>query len=270
MNDYFKKKFLMEENSGGNAAGGGAGAPASNPSDAPAPATDDLGYEITPDPTAAVGAIAGDPAKPAAAPAGTPAAAEKKPIAGYDPDAPADPATGYLDPATGKAPETPAAPGVAPAADDLGFELDEKDARPEDSKFVKEFAKKHKVSKEVAQALLDTKKAEAAEQAKRVQELEVERQKVRKMWHKELKEDKDFGGEHFAHNVKQAEKVIEDFLPNVKKKLTESGSMLPPYIMRDLAAMAKTLYGSKSLVQGEAPAPDENSKDDHLAFYDNE
>lgn len=263
MNDYFKKKFLMEENSGGNAAGGGAGAPASNPSDAPAPATDDLGYDIVPDP-AVSSAIAGDPAKPAASAA--PAATDKKPIAGYDPDAPVDPATGkQADP-----PADPAKPAATPAADDLGFELDEKDARPEDSKFVKEFAKKHKVSKEVAQALLDTKKAEAAEQAKRVQELEVERQKVRKMWHKELKEDKDFGGEHFAHNVKQAEKVIEDFLPNVKKKLTESGSMLPPYIMRDLAAMAKTLYGSKSLVQGEAPAPDENSKDDHLAFYDDE
>lgn len=86
--------------------------------------------------------------------------------------------------------------------------------------------------------------ARQAENAKKVKE-------QRAGWVKELKEDPDFGGESFGSNVKKVDRVLNDFLPNVKKKLTESKGMLPPYIMRDLAKLSKNLYGTEGFVKGE-------------------
>ena len=39
--------------------------------------------------------------------------------------------------------------------------------------------------------------------------------------------DPEFGGENFDKNVDRVEKVLEKYMPNMKKVLTERGSMLP-------------------------------------------
>ena len=58
-------------------------------------------------------------------------------------------------------------------------------------------------------------------------------------------------------------------MPNTKKELTKSGAMLPPWVMRDLAKLAETLYASPKLVQGDPVVPREevDDEDAHLAFY---
>lgn len=261
MNVKFKRDFLMNENSGGeSSAGGGAGESVSNPLDSSAPATDDLGYAIEPDEKPDEAAKPADPAKPAV-----------KKATGYEEEVPAaDPAPGK----SGYGEEPPAADPAKPAeaakpADEpkLDYELDVNGIPEKDAKYVKDFAIKHKVPKEVAQALVEERREAAREYAAHQAKL-VQQQKEQKIaWHKELKEDKDFGGANFAHNVKQAERVIEEFMPNIKNKLTESGAMLPPYIMRDLASLAKTLYGTKPMVQGDISTPDDESDDSHLDFY---
>lgn len=137
------------------------------------------------------------------------------------------------------------------------------------------FIKTHKVGKELAEALVEKKKADVAKLKKYTEDQEKERERqtalTKAQWHKELKEDSTFGGEKFEFNIKRAEKVIEDHMPNLKKRLTESGTMLPPYVMRDLATLAGHLYSTPKLAQGEpsGPSAEEKAKeeDDPLAFY---
>lgn len=189
-----------------------------------------------------------------------------------------NPVTGYGEepPKVEEPPVVPAAPAApaAPAETDLGFELNADGLSPEEVKAHKEFIKKHGVTKEVAQAFMDQRKEEIKQAAKFEQDAEKEFQKrvqqTRADWHKELKADPTFGGDKFAFNVQRVERVLEEFMPNTKKQLTERKIMPAPYLMRDLASMADTLYETTRLVQGEPNVPSEEAtekENDPLAFY---
>lgn len=234
----------------------------------PAPETDDLGYEVAPAKTentdvkaATDKANAEAAARAAAGAANDAAASAEKPI---------DPATGYGDEPPKV--EEAAPPTEPPVATDLGYELKAEGLPKEEVDKVASIAKKHNLSQEIAQDLLNLRKSElqaAEEMAVRVKnEQEAERIKTRVKWHKELKEDPHFGGEKFGFNVMQAEKVVQEFMPNTKKVLTERKSMLPPYVMRDLAKLASTLYATEKLQGGEVVVPPKkDSVDEALEFY---
>lgn len=158
------------------------------------------------------------------------------------------------------------------------FELENTgDLFPEEVENIKAFVKKHSVSKELAQALVENKK----EEVKRYQELVTDqdaklvadREQVRRDWKTELKTDSDFGGEKFTHNIRQVDKIVDEFFPGIKKVLTEGKTMLPPYLMRDLAKFADHLYSPERLTQGDPITPkqsEEENKDksnDPLDFY---
>lgn len=100
-----------------------------------------------------------------------------------------------------------------------------------------------------------------------------ENQLKNQAWHKELKEDPVFGGDKFAANVTRGEKVLDEYLPELKKELTEAKQMLRPSVMRGLARLADQLYPEDKLVQGDPPPPEDekggdNEKNDPLAFYE--
>lgn len=247
-----------------NAPAGGTGSspeskeqPATEKGDPPAQGNgdnvDDLGYEKIPS--------EGEPEKAGDSKKEDPAPEEIK-----------DPATGY-----GEEPPKVEEPPAPDKKDEPKPEPDEFDKAleglpaPEVSK-IKEFAKKHNVSIEVAKAFGDLRKSEIAEAKahyeKQLKDAEQEQLRTRASWHKELKEDPNFGGEKFKENILAAEKVLGEFMPNTKKLLTERKGMLPPYVMRDLANMAKHLYATDRLIQGDPNAPKEKEQeDDALSFY---
>jgi len=190
---------------------------------------------------------------------------EIKPVSGYGKEAQGE-----------EEEETP--PVVPPKEEekvvDLGFELkvDEKLPKNEVAS-VKEFAKKHGLTKEAAQEYLDLRVTEMKEQETAQAQSKVDYQKAvkaqRKAWETELKTDPEFGGEKYGHNIKQAEKVLEEFMPGTKKILTEKGTMLPPYVMRDLANIANHVYKTEGFVNGN-PSVSEDESDtemDPLDFY---
>lgn len=206
------------------------------------------------------------PAAPAEAKPETPAEEVveeiKDPVSGYTKEAPPEPE-----------PEPEAPPPPEPEVK-LEYELDGKGLDVKEVNKFKEFALKHKLPKEAAQELLDQKSAEvkAAEKIaadnKAAQEKAV--QAVKSNWHKELLNHPTFGGDKFDKNIMMAEKVLAEFLPETRKALTERKSMLPPYVMRDLAQLAAKLYRPEKMIQGDAihaEKPVENKEDDHLAFY---
>lgn len=234
-------------------AGGGSGnEPEKQQEDAE---VDDLGY-AKPAPEAGEKGKEGDSEKK------DPAEAEVK-----------DPATGY-----DKAPEKVEDPAPDPKTDDKKPEPDEFDKvlvglSEDEIVEAKDFATKHKLSVEQIKAYGDLRKVRIAadEQAQKdaQKNFENEKLKIRASWHKELKEDRDFGGGNFEANVSKAEKVLAEFMPSTKKSLTERKAMLPPYVMRDLAKLADTLYATGKLVHGEpkaAPAP-KTDIDEALDFY---
>lgn len=75
----------------------------------------------------------------------------------------------------------------------------------------------------------------------------------RKAWKGELQADPEFGGENFDKNVDRVNKVLDKYMPDTKKVLTERGTMLPPYIMRDFLKLDKVLNPKSKLPTGEPP-----------------
>lgn len=187
-----------------------------------------------------------------------------------------EPATGYGDeePKVDEIPEPKEDKAPVEKDSSLGFDLDVKGLTDKLREQVVDFAKKHSLTKEAAQALVDQRREELTNLQKEIDrkqaEAKVEAQKVRANWHKELKADPKFGGENFSHNVKRVEKVLDQYLPNIKKRLTETGAALPPYIMRDLASLADRLFATEKLVQGDSgnqKPQDDKDADDPLSFY---
>lgn len=129
----------------------------------------------------------------------------------------------------------------------------------------------------IDEAIADKKKEQAdaqawGEKAQRDQALAVQKQKA--AWHKELKEDPDFGGEKYLTNISRGVKVLDEYLPELKKELTDNKQMLRPSVMRGLARIADALYRDDKLVLGDPPAPEKaagekDEKSDPLAFYTN-
>ena len=162
--------------------------------------------------------------------------------------------------------------------DELGYELavpEEKELPKEDSQKIVELAKAHKLPKEATEALLAQKKLEyqgflaAQKESQEVYKKAIADQKA--SWFKELKEDPEFGGEKLNKSLNRAEKVLQDFFPATKKVLTERKSMLPPYVMRDLAKAYEHLYRPESFTQGDKPSADKNTEqkeeNNPLDFY---
>lgn len=135
-----------------------------------------------------------------------------------------------------------------------------------DKEKVLAFAKEHKLTKDQVAAYVKM-QTEADQAALKAHETKVKEQ--RKQWKEELRNDKDFAGEkgdQFDKNVLKVNQLLDKFGPNIKKKLTESKGMLPPYLMKDFLAMAKALNPKQDFVSGEAPVVEE-TKDWMDDFY---
>ena len=256
MKHYF---MIQEENKEGGASGGAPTnkeTPPIDQSKTPAPPEadgskfDEFGYEKEKTPV--------EPGKE-----GTPPPKEETKVE--------NPATGYTEEPP-KVDDPPVIPPPPVPKVDLGYELDTKDLHETDVKKLTEFAKTHKLTKEVAQGLVDDRKAEAIalkkviEDGKAAQEKAIKETKA--AWHKELKTDPTFGGENFDKNLMKVEKVLAEFLPNTKKVLTEGKTMLPPYVMRDLCKLADHIFSTEKLTTGDPKEPVVEAKQESpLDFY---
>ena len=186
-----------------------------------------------------------------------------------------DPATGYGDEPKVEEVEPPKEEEKKEDAepDEMDKVIGSEGLAKEDVEEIKSLAAKAKMTPEQVKVLADFRRGEIkaaneyAEKAER--EAKLENQRQRAAWHKELKEDKDFGGENFTKNISKAEKVLGEFMPQTKKVLTDRKGMLPPYVMRDLAKLAEHLYSTEKLVTGDPKGKEqaEEEVDDALAFY---
>lgn len=160
---------------------------------------------------------------------------------------------------------------LAKEKEDEENKTDEEKATDKAAKEVKENIKKHidelpdSVSKEAVTKFaeengLNDKQVEAyvklakSDNDSLVTERENAVKEQRKAWKSELEGDAEFGGENFVKNVDRVEKVLDKYMPDTKKVLTERGTMLPPYIMRDFLKLDKILNPTTKLTTGEPPA----------------
>ena len=122
---------------------------------------------------------------------------------------------------------------------------------------VTKFALDNKLTKEQLQAYTNlVKEDQVAIETSQKEAIKTQRND----WKNELVKDPEFGGENFDKNVDRVEKVLEKYMPNTKKILTERGSMLPPYIMRDFLALSKVLNPTAPLVVGNPGSTEDTSK----------
>ena len=124
---------------------------------------------------------------------------------------------------------------------------------------IKKFAADHKLTPAQVKAYGDLTKAEQAEARTNA---ENAKKAQRSAWHSELKTDPEFGGQHFDVNVKKVNEVLNNFLPDTKKVLTDKGSMLPPYIMKDFLRLHKVLNPVSKFEQGDPSVPEEANDPD--------
>lgn len=183
-----------------------------------------------------------------------------------------EPASGYQDEphVVDDPPADP--PPTDPPAKPTDFDKAVEGLQEDEVKQLKTFAEKHKLSTDAVKEFADIRRQEmkAAEEyaanARKEQEKAVLKQRAD--WHKELKDDKDFGGENFDKNRVKVDRLLADLMPSTKKRLTETKGMLPPYLMRDLKAIADKLHETEKLVTGNPPPPKkEDEPDDGTAFY---
>jgi len=156
----------------------------------------------------------------------------------------------------------------------LEYEVDAKGLDFSEIETLKKFAQEHALPQKATQALIDARKSEIDTLNKQTEaykkELENKKKETRSKWDKELRTDKEFGGENFAHNLHAIEKVLQDFMPEMKKELTDKGIALAPYIMKGLARVAKSLNAKETFVKGDKGGKENSDKDeasDPLAFY---
>jgi hypothetical protein len=249
--------------SGGNAGGepqgaaaGATGATGEKGAEQEGDQFDDLGYPIE---------SKGDQNSQAKSGDQKPADAEKPP------EPATEPVTGYgAEPVKAEEPPPASAPqSVEPTK--LDFELKLDGLTPEQAELVRKDVKKYGLNAEAAQKFADDNKAAiekaAVDEAAAKQKIEADTKRVKTEWYNQLKNDPNFGGEKFAFNVSQAEKVVEKFMPEVKKSLTDRKGMLPPDVMRGLARIGEALFGAGTLKQGDPVVPKSDTKsDDPYAF----
>lgn len=125
-----------------------------------------------------------------------------------------------------------------------------------DKEAISKFVLDNKFTKEQTQAYVDLVKSDTANL--KTQEA-ANLKATRAQWKQELKNDSKFGGvggADFDQSVHSANKMFAEYLPNMKKTLTDRGGMLPPYIMKDLLAMHEKLNPKDGLVIGKPSVPE--------------
>lgn len=266
------KKYMRCNEAGDNDAGGGAGGSgeqeAGGESDSSEDATssqedgdkefDDFGYEIvkTPEATQDKGAKTDDESKQDE----TPAKQEEKSedVIGYEKE------PEEVKKEEKKEEETKQEEKKEEKKDGEASEINFGKLADGDKKVLGEFFKAQGFTKAQAEALvqLREKEMEEFEKAKSDYEKKIEQEKltIRKQWHDELKNDKVFGKE-FEKNLSKVNKVVTSAFPNLKNKLTESKTMLPPYLVRDLLAVHNLLYKTEGFTQGDPEKGDESSSE---------
>lgn len=255
-----------EGSPGGNGSEPKAGSQPPQSANPPAPQTegdggdfDEFGYRKTP---AAAANQAGKadqkpqqdpPTKPAATPPAD--GGVKGPSStGYndvDPETP--PAAAAKPPESTPPTETPPAPADEVKVDVTGLS-------PEVAKEVQTFAKTHKLSAEQAKALADLRRAEVAGHEQAVNEAKAAAERQKANWNQELRNDPEFGRTNFKANVDRVDKLLEEFCPELKNRLTESKGMLPPYIMKGLMRVAQNVYSTANFTGGQPPVGDKEDK----------
>ena len=122
-----------------------------------------------------------------------------------------------------------------------------------DKEKMSKFATDNKMSVDQMKAYVDFVKVEYEENIK----INAESQKTkRKAWKNELMDDSEFGGENFKQSVHNVDKILNNYMPNMKKALTDGGFMMPPYIMKDLLKISKVLNPKTNLVTGDPKVPE--------------
>lgn len=213
--------------------------PVVDPVDPPKDNVDDFGYDTPKDP----------PKDPVDPPKDPPKEEVIDPATGYKKDVSKDPVDPPKDP-----PKDPVVDPVDPpvSEEDLKKQFDAVLGDHPSKDLISKFAIDNKMTKEQVENYATLIKAEDAQVVKN-QEAQVKA--TRDGWDKELREDKDFGGENFPKSLDRVEKLMAEFMPNTKKALTDNGGMLPPYFMRDLLSLSQALNPTTELVGGQPPKP---------------
>jgi hypothetical protein len=118
----------------------------------------------------------------------------------------------------------------------------------------------NKIAPEVAQKLLD--KALPAIQARQAAEIK----ETDEAWQKELREDKEFGGEHYERNTKLVEAAVSGLLSKEQAQAAKDSGLLgnplfARFVMAAERVVARATKQDSVVAGGNAPAKAEDAAD---------
>jgi hypothetical protein len=120
-----------------------------------------------------------------------------------------------------------------------------------DAKGIEDFAKKHSLSQEAAQALLDERVAErkAAAEAEQAKLAALPQQ-----WLEQTKADKDIGGQNLPTTLANAQRVLSRFgTESFRNALNQTGLGNHPELVRFMAAIGRAMGEDRPLPTTAAP-----------------
>lgn len=149
-------------------------------------------------------------------------------------------------------PETPAQAGTQEVKYDLAVPEETSLTEPE-VESLKAYAKEKGLSKDQAQELLNQ-RHEAKEDL--ISRYKSEQDTLRTQWLESAKNDKEFGGQHFAQNVEFAKRSLEKFAtPGIVEYLNQTGLGNNPEVIRLFYRIGKSMSNDSIVNPGSAGGP---------------
>lgn len=132
---------------------------------------------------------------------------------------------------------------------------------------IAEYAKKHKISNEVAQTMID-RENEAVTQYKENSQTQL-KNLVETEWPKEAKADKEIGGDKFPENVELAKRAFKEFgSDKFRQILNETGYGNHPEMIRTFSRIGRLLADDK-LVIGKTDKPNKEKSTAEILYGGN-
>jgi hypothetical protein len=132
---------------------------------------------------------------------------------------------------------------------------------------VEAFAKEHKLSKDVAQSLVEMKNAAVAEAtAAQAESLKAQTETMKDVWYDETLADPEIGGDKARESVEFARRGLDAVAsPELKKLLVDTGMGNHKEVIRTFNNLYKKFLAEDKVVQGGASVPSKKSLEE--TFY---
>ena len=119
---------------------------------------------------------------------------------------------------------------------------------------MKNYIAMHKLSKEASDDFVNMAKKQIADQNESIAKGQIDRKQAvaeqKTKWHNEVISHPEFGGNNIRQTYSHVQQVLDQFFPEMKKEIDQTGGMIPSYFMLGLARTGKAAFPQAGFQNG--------------------